>query len=213
MNTWDEADLLSLSALQHYLFCPRQCALIHLEQQWMENHFTAEGRILHENTDKPGTRLRRGVKISTALPIRSMALGVVGIADVVEFHKLPNGGGWIPFPVEYKRGRPKAHKADEVQLCAQALALEEMTQQTVPQGAIFYGQKQRRHLVVFDAGLRQITLETADALHQMIAKAVTPPPIEDNRCRLCSLASLCLPKQVNKSVKSYFQRMLQEVAP
>ena len=120
----DDADLVPLSALQHYLFCPRQCALIHVERLWAENVLTAEGRILHEQSDKPGQASRGERRIVQGMPIRSRALGVAGVADVVELTRA--GERWRPYPIEYKRGRPKAHRADEVQLCAQALCLEEM---------------------------------------------------------------------------------------
>ncbi len=125
MNADTDTDLIPLSALQHYLFCPRQCALIHVEQAWSENRFTAEGRLLHEATAQAGTETRRGVRTVMAMPIASRRLAVSGVADVVEMHK-DAAGCWRPLPVEYKRGKPKAHRADEVQLCAQAMALEEM---------------------------------------------------------------------------------------
>ena len=140
----EDDDLIPLSALQHYLYCPRQCALIHVEQQWEENRQTAEGRLLHQRADQPQTELRHGIRTATAMPLASRALGISGIADVVEFHSEQ------PFPVEYKRGRPKAHRADEVQLCAQALCLEEMLGRTVPEGALFYGQTHRRKAVTLD---------------------------------------------------------------
>src|ERR1700688_2248716 len=120
-----DADLVALSALQHYLFCVRQCALIHIEQAWAENAATAEGRVAHERVHAVESEIRRGVRTVTGMPLRSDRLGVTGIADVVELHRTGNGG-WRPFPVEHKRGRSKAHRADEVQLCAQAMALEEM---------------------------------------------------------------------------------------
>jgi CRISPR-associated exonuclease Cas4 len=150
-----EEDLIPLSALQHYLYCPRQCALIHVERLWSENRLTAEGRLLHETTAEPGTEQRRGVRTVMAMPIASRRLGVSGIADVVEMHK-DEAGRWHPFPVEYKRGRPKAHRADEVQLCAQAMALEEMLAIDIAEGALFYGTPRRRTVVAFDAELRRL---------------------------------------------------------
>jgi CRISPR-associated exonuclease Cas4 len=151
-----EDGLIPLSALQHYLFCPRQCALIHVEQMWAEDAATAEGRLLHEKVDAGGGETRPGVRIARSLAIRSLALGVVGKADVVEFH----GRAGRPFPVEYKRGRPKSHRADEVQLCAQAICLEEMFGSAVETGALFYGETRRRSAVTFDADLREITART-----------------------------------------------------
>ncbi len=135
-------DLIPLSALQHYLYCPRQCALIHVERLWAENRQTAEGRLLHDRADKPQIERRHGVRTITAMPLSSAELGITGVADVVESRT--DEGGERPFPVEYKRGRPKAHRADEVQLCAQALCLEAMFGCKVEEGALFYGQTRRR---------------------------------------------------------------------
>src|SRR5690606_1842261 len=134
----DDEYLIPLSALQHYLYCPRQCALIHLEQQWAENRHTAEGRLLHQRADTPRSEIRRGVRTVTAMPLLAPELGITGKADVVEFHA--DSAGERVFPVEYKRGRPKVHRADEVQLCAQALCLEAMLGKRVEAGALFYGQ-------------------------------------------------------------------------
>ena len=156
--TTPDADLIALSALQHYLFCPRQCALIHVEQAWSENALTAEGRILHERTSEPGHEVRRGVRVATAMPLVSRKLGVSGIGDLVELHPTDDGGAaWQAVPVEYKRGKPKSHRADEVQLCAQGLALEEMLGRAVPTGLLFYGQTRRRVEVALDAGLRALS--------------------------------------------------------
>ncbi len=149
-----EDDLLMLSALQHLLFCPRQCALIHVEQQWTENRLTAEGRILHERVHTAAKESRRTIKIEFDVPIRSLQLGLIGRADIVEF-RLQNNGYWQPFPVEYKRGRPKKDDSDRVQLCAQGMCLEEMLDVEVPCGALFYGKKNRRVEVLFDHVLRQ----------------------------------------------------------
>jgi len=190
-----ESDLLPLSALQHFLYCPRQCALIHIEQQWAENRFTAEGRILHNRTDSPAAETRRGVRTVTAMPIRSFRLGVSGIADVVEFRR--DGERLRPFPVEYKRGRPKAHRADEVQLCAQAMALEEMFGTAVAEGALFYGAERRRMPVAFDAELRALTEQTARATRALIDSGRTPPPVfEPKLCNSCSLLELCRPQRL-----------------
>ena len=131
-----EDGLIPLSALQHFLFCPRQCALIHVEHVWVEDVRTAEGRLLHERVDAGGAERRPGVRIERGVALRSLALGVTGRADVVEYHGRPP----LPYPVEYKRGKPKPHRADEVQLCAQAVCLEEMSGLSVPEGALFYGE-------------------------------------------------------------------------
>ncbi len=190
----EEADFIPLSALQHYLYCPRQCALIHVEQAWAENRFTAEGRVLHERTDKPGSGARRGVRTVTAMPIRSFRLGVSGIADVVELLERP--GGITPRPVEYKRGKPKAHKADEVQLCAQGMALEEMFETPVPDGMLFYGETRRRMEVAFDDELRGLTQSTALAVTSQIQTMEVPShAYVASLCEPCSLLEICRPRQ------------------
>jgi len=140
--TYTEDDLIPISALQHFVFCERQCALIHIEQAWTENRLTAEGRLLHERVHDQGGESRAGVRIERGLPLRSLRLGLVGVADVVEFHPLSEGG-WRPFPVEYKRGKPKRNACDEIQVCAQALCLEEMLGVRIPAGALFYGKTHR----------------------------------------------------------------------
>lgn len=201
----EEDDLIPLSALQHYLYCPRQCALIHLEQQWAENRQTAEGRLLHQRSDQPQAEQRRGIRTITAMPLANPALGISGIADVVEFH------GEQPFPVEYKRGRPKAHRADEVQLCAQALCLEAMLDRAVPEGALFYGETRRRKTVVFDASLRVLTLETITATRTLLHGSCTPSvQYQSSRCDACSLIELCRPRLLGRT-QSVSQWLLQQV--
>ena len=190
----DEADLIALSALQHYLYCPRQCALIHVEQAWAENAATAEGRVMHEHVDEVASEMRRGVRSVTAMPLRSYRLGVAGIADMVELRPIV-GDGWQPFPVEHKRGRPKAHRADEVQLCAQAMALEEMFGIDIPEGALFYGQPRRRTQVSIDQELRVLTQQVAEATRALIAAGRTPRMAYDKkRCDACSLLEICRPR-------------------
>ncbi len=157
--------LLPISALQHYLFCPRQCALIHVERLWAENAATAEGRILHKKVDGGKADRRAGLQTLRAVPLRSFRLGIAGVADVVEKR------GDTLTPVEYKRGRPKAHRADEVQLCAQALCLEEMFGVSVPEGVLFYGAARRRHSVVIDAELRTLTIQIAENVRDMVNAA------------------------------------------
>lgn len=194
----DESDdFVPLSALQHYLYCPRQCALIHVERLWAENRHTAEGRMLHNRADTPRVERRHGVRTITAMPLSSAELGIAGVADVVEFSE--EAGGEHPAPVEYKRGRPKAHRADEVQLCAQALCLEAMFGCRVEEGALFYGQTRRRQTVVFDDDLRRLTLDTIQATREMIRAGQTPTArYLAKRCDACSLIELCQPKLLEK---------------
>jgi CRISPR-associated exonuclease Cas4 len=186
--------LVPISALQHYLFCPRQCALIHVEQQWLEDGATVEGRILHERVDRGGGDRRDGVRTVRGLSIRSLALGVTGKADAVELHGRPPNLN--PYPIEYKRGRPKAHRADEVQLCAQAMCLEEMFGVEVPEGALFYGQNRRRTVLRFDDELRALTKGTAAAVQEMLLQGRTPAPMPMPACRRCSLEQLCRPEAI-----------------
>ena len=194
MQEAGDAGLIPLSALQHHLFCPRQCALIHVEQQWAENAATAEGHVAHERVHAVGAEPRRGVRTVTGMALRSRRLGVAGIADLVELHGGPPGG-WRPFPVEHKRGRPKAHRADEVQLCAQAMALEEMFGLAIAEGSLFYGQPRRRTAVLFDAGLRALTERVAAETHALLLAERTPRMAYDKkRCDACSLIEICRPR-------------------
>lgn len=204
-----EGDPFPLSALQHAVYCLRQAALIHIERAWADNRFTAEGHVLHAVTDKGGSRKARGVRRVMALPLACKRLGFAGTADLVEFHPRPEGGE-TPYPVEYKRGKPKLHRADEVQLCAQALCLEEMTGIEVPQGALFYAETKRRLVVPFDAELRRLTEETASSFAEVFASGVTPPPtVHRARCRACSLLDLCRPDTVARPVKAWRSRMVR----
>lgn len=189
-----EDGLVPLSALQHWLFCPRQCALIHVEGLWAENAATAEGRVLHGKVDAGGFETRPGVRVARGLQLRSLALGVVGRADAVELRGDPP----TPFPVEYKRGKPKIHRADEVQLCAQAICLEEMFGVDVASGALFYGLKRRRTPVAFDAELRALTTRVARAVRADIAARRTPAPVRLPGCRQCSLEDACRPDRLER---------------
>ncbi len=180
---------LPLSALQHFVFCPRQCALIHLEQAWADNRLTAEGNLLHERVTEGETSQRAGTRVWRNLPLRCRRLGLTGYADVVEFE----AGSDVPFPVEYKRGRSKPHDADRVQLCAQALCLEEMLGMPVPEGALFYGEPRRREAVAFTPALRAKTEQAALDLGAMMAAGRTPAPEPGPKCRNCSLAEICRP--------------------
>lgn len=196
-----ESDLLPLSALQHLLFCERQCALIHLEGVWEENRLTAEGRTLHERVHEAGDESHGDLRVVRGLRLRSLTLGLYGVADVVEFRRsegagvlLPDlPGAWQPTPVEYKRGRPKPENCDRVQLCAQAICLEEMLGVPISCGSIFYGQPRRREEVPLGEDLRDQVRATAARLHELISSGLTPSPRYDARCQGCSLVEACLP--------------------
>jgi CRISPR-associated exonuclease Cas4 len=193
----DDDDLVPLSALQHHLFCPRQCGLIHIERQWAENRFTAEGRLLHEKADGGAGDRRGKVRTLRALPLRSVKYGLTGVADVVELRGTKTAP--LPCPVEYKRGKPKAHRADEVQLCAQALCLEEMFNVSIPEGALFYGETRRRTIVALDEDLRALTVDTVAAVRAMLTSCVTPPAVYAKRtCDACSLIEICRPRRLSR---------------
>ena len=198
--------LLPISALQHFLFCQRQTALIHLELAWAENRFTAEGAALHQKAHGTGGEMRPGVRIARSLPVVGRTLGIAGQCDVVEFHTDGN-----VIPVEFKRGKPKAHDADCVQLCAQAMCLEEMLGVIIPRGFVFYGQRRRRTGVEFDAELRSLTIATADALHNLIISRRTPPAnYEPRKCASCSLIHHCQPQafRLKRSTAAWFTSAL-----
>jgi CRISPR-associated exonuclease Cas4 len=205
--SYSEDELIQLSALQHLVFCERQCALIHIEQLWSENVLTAEGKIMHEKVDTANRESRGKIRIEYGVPMRSLRLGLIGKADVVEFHK--TGDKWIPFPVEYKRGKPKMDDCDKVQLCAQAICLEEMMNVEIPEGALFYGQTRHRYDVKFDSALRKETEDAAVRLRELITSGITPPPVYSAKCKKCSLVELCLPK-VSKKASNYLARMVEE---
>ena len=181
-------DYLMISALQHKAFCPRQCALIHIEQVWAENLYTLRGQRVHEKVDTPEHELIEGIRGERAMPLWSHTLGLTGIADVVEF--LADG---TPYPVEYKAGSKKARDADDFQLCAQALCLEEMLNCAISRGAIFHHRSRRRREVTFDQGLRSQVLNTITQLRALLAQTELPPPVADARCRDCSLLDACMP--------------------
>jgi CRISPR-associated exonuclease Cas4 len=210
-----EDDLLPLSGLQHLVYCERQFALIHLEGVWIENRYTAEGGVLHARTDERETEARGGLRIARGLPLRSLRLGLSGRADTVELHRATGGdgvrmpgidGAWRLYPVEYKRGKPKERPCDPVQLCAQALCLEEMLGAEIPEGALFYGKTRKRMAVPFTAELRDLTSRSAERLHEILSEGVTPPPVNDARCERCSLARACLPSAPAHSALRYLER-------
>jgi CRISPR-associated exonuclease Cas4 len=218
---YTEDDLLPLSGLQHLAYCPRQFALIHLEQAWADNLFTAEGNVLHSRTDRAEAETRGDIHIARSLRLQSLALGLAGIADVVEFHRvaedaagleLPRLSGlWRPYPVEYKRGRPKAGDCDEVQVCAQALCLEEMLGLEIPQGALFYGKTRRRKTVQLNDKLRERTGELALEMHRVWRSGQTPPAVYGPKCEQCSLHDLCMPRTTKRDAAGYLDRMLDDL--
>lgn len=233
---YDEDELLPLSALQHLAFCERQWGLIHLEGIWDENRLTAEGRHLHSRVDSPEAEVRTGVRTSRGLRLRSLCLGLSGKADVVEFHRIDEAGTnaealcqyekppgmkidcvpgfWRPVPVEYKRGRPKKDRSDEVQLCAQALCLEEMMEVDIPYGALFYWSTRRRYEVTFDMDLRRKTEALSARLHELVRSGRTPAGRYSGKCRKCSLLNLCMPKAVGcgRRVSRYIMSAIRGAA-
>jgi CRISPR-associated exonuclease Cas4 len=234
---YTEDQLLPISALQHWLFCPRQCGLIHLEQIWDENRLTAEGRLLHEKVHEADTENRPGIRIVRGLRIHSYRLGLIGQTDVVEFRRIMESaeggeiltdfshsfgmtsgvtlegvdGYWQPFPVEYKRGKPKINPCDEIQLCAQTICLEEMLKTAIPQGAFFYGKPRRRKEVEISDSLRQQTEEAAPQLHELIDARTTPTACYEKKCDACSLYNRCLPKTTGqkKKVDMYLEKAFE----
>lgn len=204
---FEEEDLLPISGLQHLSFCERRWALVHIEGQWEENRFTAEGRVLHEHVHDGGFERRPGVFTSRGLPVRSLRLGLSGIADVVEFLD-----GESPFPIEYKRGKAKRESSFAVQLCAQALCLEEMLNVRISAGALYHGLTRRRQEVRFDARLREETEALVRRMHELWAAVVTPPPQYSKKCESCSLYNRCLPRVVSKGVERYWARALREIS-
>jgi CRISPR-associated exonuclease Cas4 len=214
---YSEDDLLPISGLQHLLFCERQWALIHIEQIWEENRLTAEGRLLHERAHQSGSESRSNVRTSRRLRLCSFRLGLIGQADIVEFHRVGNGitlpdveGLWRPFPVEYKRGKPKRDACDAVQLCAQALCLEERSGCEILEGALYYGEPRRRHRVVFNSQLRAQTEALAARMHELYRARTTPLAAYDAKCERCSLMARCLPRLLTKPprVARYLARAL-----
>jgi len=218
---FEEEDLLPISALSHLLYCERRAALIYVEGLWNENLYTTEGHHLHDRAHDSGTEVRGYVRIARGLPLRSLRLGLSGKADVVEFHlvlddiegtKLEDIPGlWGPFPVEYKRGRLRNEREYEVQLCAQALCLEEMLNVHIPVGALYYGKTARRLDVAFDDSLRRETEDAAKRLHVLCRKGETPRARYEKKCDKCSMRDLCMPKTtgVKRNVKRYLNRIVE----
>lgn len=222
MTVKSEVDnYLLLSGIQHMAFCERQWALIHIEQQWGENVRTVEGKHLHERVDDPFDSESRGdLYISRAVPLISHTLKLQGVADVIEYWCVESGGVnlpgklglWLPRPVEYKRGQPKHDDRDEVQLCAQAICVEEMLGVSLLEGDLFYGETRRRQRVMLDGGLRQRVVFLSERMNYLFADGVTPPAIQGTHCKLCSLIDICMPKLTmkNRSVADYLINNLME---
>lgn len=203
-------EAIYLSSLQHYLYCPRQFGLIELEAVWEENQLTAEGQVLHQRVNQPDRQKRGHVRTVWALRLAHPELGIEGVADVVEYHQQPDGTE-IPYPIEYKRGKPKTHRADEVQLCAQALCLEAMHLMMVSEGALFYGEIRRRQPVVFDAALRELTRDTILACRAIITSQTTPKAVyHPKKCKNCSLFEPCHPQNFNRSAAQWLASQLAE---
>lgn len=183
----DKQEPVMISALNHYLYCPRRCALIHVEQFYQENVYTMRGKEVHEHVDESSSHLEAGVRVERALPIWSKRLNLVGKADVVEFH------GDVPYPVEYKSGRHKEFQNDFLQLCAQAVCLEEMLNVKIDKGALYWHGSRERKEIALTASLKEQVEEIAEEVHRMLSEKRIPPPVNDERCRDCSLREACMP--------------------
>ena len=211
-----------LSGIQHYMFCPRQWALIHIEQQWAENRLTTEGQLLHKNVDNPFYRQKNGDTITLrSLHIASKRLGLYGITDAVELipsdspedsithNRYP--GYWKPYPVEYKRGHSKPDERDEVQLAAQAMCLEEMYGINIPYGALYYDEVKHRETIAISDGLRRTTQQCAKQMHDIFKSGIMPKPVKASHCRNCSLKDICIPEMSDcTQVKTYLNKNLYE---
>ena len=192
----ERAEPVLVSALNHYVYCPRRCFLVYVEHIWDENLYTLRGNAVHENVDVESSHMLVGVRYERALPIWSKRLNLVGKADLVEFH------GEIPYPVEYKSGKRKEFQNDYIQLCAQAICLEEMLGVKVEKGAIFWHASRERKEVVFTEAMRGMVEEVAVAVHKMMDERFVPPPVNDKRCRDCSLKESCLPAAIQDKGKT-----------
>lgn len=216
---YKQEDFLQLSGLQHFSFCRRQWALIHIENQWADNYRTVDGNILHEKAHDMELRESRGVRIITrTVSVYSASLGMSGQCDVLEYHRSTCGiplcghdGLWQPYPVEYKRGEPKENQADALQLCGQAMCLEEMLCCEIPEGALYYGQTHHRLRVVFTQELREKVKSLLEEMHALYARGYTPKVKMSKSCNACSLKELCLPKlQKRKMVAQYLKAAMEE---
>ena len=216
---YSEDDYLMISGIQHFKFCRRQWALIHIEQQWNENEHTVIGELMHKRAHDPYmTEKRKDLLTVRALPVSSRRLGISGECDIVEFHKVEDGikllghrGQYKIYPVEYKKGRPKLTSEDKLQLTAQALCLEEMFSTSITEGAIYYGETKRRETVILDESLRRETEDIIKEMHEYFQRRYTPKVRAGKACNSCSLKDICLPR-LNKTttVKKYIDDALQE---
>lgn len=215
-----EEDWLQLSGLQHFAFCRRQWALIHMESQWAENFRTVDGQLMHQHVHDQQARESRGsLLIVRGLAVHSARLGISGQCDAVEFHRVPEGiplegreGLWLPYPVEYKRGKPKEYQADEWQLCAQAICLEEMLCCRIAEGALYYGEPHRRTVVSFSPELREQTEAALEEMHRLFQRKHTPKVKRTKGCNACSLKDLCLPGLGNRGgVSEYLDQAVEEL--
>lgn len=193
LEDWAEGDLIPISAIQHYAYCPRQAALIFLDLIWEENIYTLRGRFVHEAVDQPGSEEAGGIRLERALPLWSRRLGLIGKADLVEFH------GLVPYPVDYKHGPRREGRHDDLQVCAQAVCLEEMLGVAVPKGAIYHASSRRRREVRFTPDLRRELEETVKAVRELLRQENLPPPAPASRCRHCSLQNSCLPEAMREN--------------
>lgn len=222
MTEYTEDEMLMLSGIQHYMFCPRQWALIHIEQQWDENRLTVEGQLLHKTVDASFYRQKNGDIITLrSVQIASRTLGLYGLTDAVELMPSDDSdnsithnrypGYWKPYLIEYKRGHSKHNECDEVQLTAQAMCLEEMYGITIEQGALFYGETRHREVISFSDHLRKLTTRLANEMHELFNEGRTPPALKCHHCRSCSLIDICVPQlSVNTSVRNYLKNNLYE---
>ncbi|MCK5200754.1 MAG: CRISPR-associated protein Cas4 [Spirochaetales bacterium] len=210
---FSEDELIPISVLQHYSFCPRQVALIHLEQLWEENLYTAQGNVLHERVDVVHHESRRNVRTEYGMAIRSLEYGLIGKADVVEFELVANKSYKNIIPIEFKRGKQKEKDHDRVQLYAQALCLEEMFQVNIPEGQFYYLQEHRRSTVIFTDELKMNTKQIISDSMALLSSGKTPQAhYEKKRCERCSLNNICMPKAVDdggKKVDRYIQTQLR----
>lgn len=217
-----EDDMLMLSGIQHFMFCPRQWALIHLEQQWDENRLTMEGKLLHSNVDNPAYRQKNGDTITLrSVAIASKRLGLYGLTDAVELQPSNETKGgirsklypgiWMPFPIEYKRGKPKRTAIDEVQLAAQAMCMEEMYEIDIHFGALYYGETRHREVISINEQLREQVVICAEEMHRIFRSGHLPKVVKGKHCKNCSLMNICMPNiESCTQVNTYLKRYLYE---
>lgn len=221
MKEYTPDELLPLSGIQHFCFCRRQWALIHVEQQWQENLFTVEGKLIHQRADDPFfSEVRKGVITARSLPIASYSLGLSGHCDIVEFWPDPEGielkgrtGFYKPIPVEYKRGQVKENPSDEAQICAQAICLEEMLSTQVQNGFIYYGQTHHRVQIGINNELRSLVIKMCEEMHSYFNRGYTPKVKPSKACRSCSLKYICLPElnTSKTSASEYIRARIEQI--